>query len=1137
MAKEERVRHSLRRRITLTTLTIFLVSIWVLSYCASWMLREDMERLLTDQQYSTVSYVAAELNDALEERVLALERVARSINQSMLDHPAALQQMLEGQPIFQDMFNSGVVAVSLGGTAVADVPVVAGRRGTSYYSNAATRTALTDGKSVIGRPVVGRVLQEPLFNINTPIRDGHGKVIGALFGVINLFKPNFLDRVGKHRYGKSGGYLVMDLQHNLIVTATDKSRVLQPLPAPGTNEMTDKRRQGFIGSAVAVNSLGVELLSSASRIPVVGWLVVATLPTEEAFAPIGAMQQRILLVTIFLTLLAGVLTWWTLKRQLSPMLAAVRTLATMSDSGQPPQPLPITRRDEIGELIGGFNRLLETLGQREEALKESESRWKFALEGAGDGVWDVNLETGKALYSKRYQEMLGYAEGEFEGIHSEWLDQIHPEDKPHLMELVQAYVDGRSEVYAAEYRMRCRDGSYKWIHARGMVVSLGEDGKPSRMIGTHTDITERKFAETELQALNRDFVTLLENTCDFIYFKDRDSRIRFCSQVMANITGHRNWHDMVGKHDFEIFPVDTARIYYEEELPVFRDGTSIVNRIDPYYDAQGNPGWVNTSKWPVFDDDGKTVIGIFGISRDITALKKAEDALRLKHDQNQRYLNTTSALIFELDGDGKIIMINRAGQNLLGYAENELLGRNWFATCLPQPEGMDVVFPVYRRIMAGDIKGTKEFEHTILCRDGRQLVVALHNTYLINTAGRIVGALSSGVDITERKRIEAELMATKQAADNANLAKTRFLAAASHDLRQPIQAINLFNDALSRTGLSEEQKRISHYLSLSVHSLGDLLNALLDISRLDAGVVKPLPEDIPAEELFCRIDAQFSALVAEKRLRFMFHYPARGMTLFTDPKLLLSLLGNLIGNAIKYTERGGILVGIRRRGKRGLIQIWDTGIGIAPEHIGDIFEEYYQVGNPARDRAHGLGLGLSIVKRLARLLRAEVSCHSRLGRGTVFEISLPLADEQARHEPRRIQQASEDVDTSSSFAGRRIVVIDDDVMVADAIALSLASVGMSITRFGNAEDALANSEIADADFYVSDFNLRGLNGLQLLYAIQRRSPEPIKAILLTGDSSPDRIKLTQSTLWRVLFKPVDLPKLLSAMESQGLRRR
>jgi len=484
--------------VTLFTLIIFVTSIWSLAFYASRILREDMEHLLADQQYSTVSYVADELNHALEERVHALGKVADSIDPSMLDHPAALQKLLEDRPIFYGMFNSGVVAVSLDGTAVADVPVVAGRRGTNYDSNAATHSALTEGRSVIGRPVLGRVLRQPLFNINAPIRDSRGKVIGALFGVINLAKPNFLDRVGEHHYGKSGGYLVMDLPHKLIVTATDKTRVMQPLLDPGVNGMHDRRMQGFVGSAVAVNSQGVEVLSSASTMPVANWLVVATLPTEEALAPIRTMQRHILMVTIFLTLVAGLLTWWMLRRQLSPMLAAARTLTALSDTNQPPQPLPVVRQDEIGQLIRGFNRLLETLAQREAALKESEYRWKFALEGSGDGVWDLNVVTQEAHHSRRYQEILGYAEGEFQVNSGEWLAHLHPEDKPRLTELLQGYFDGKANFYAAEFRMRCKDGRYIWVHGRGMAATRGEDGKPLRMIGTLTDITERRQAEVEL---------------------------------------------------------------------------------------------------------------------------------------------------------------------------------------------------------------------------------------------------------------------------------------------------------------------------------------------------------------------------------------------------------------------------------------------------------------------------------------------------------------------------------------------------------------------------------------------------------------------------------------------------------------
>jgi signal transduction histidine kinase/CheY-like chemotaxis protein len=377
-----------------------------------------------------------------------------------------------------------------------------------------------------------------------------------------------------------------------------------------------------------------------------------------------------------------------------------------------------------------------------------------------------------------------------------------------------------------------------------------------------------------------------------------------------------------------------------------------------------------------------------------------------------------------------------------------------------------------------------------------------------------------------------ELTVQRDASEQANLAKSRFLAAASHDLRQPIQAISLFNDALTRTGLSGEQKRICDYLSQSVQSLGDLLNALLDISKLDAGVVKACPEVIRAEALIHKINAEFLPMASAKFLRFKFCIPSREMAIITDGKLLMSLLGNLIGNALKYTQRGGILVGIRRRGNQALIQVWDTGIGIAPEHMSTIFEEYFQIGNSERDRTKGLGLGLAIAKRIARLLETEVVCRSRLGRGSVFEFRLPLADPPAKTEPSRIGRTKADASVISSLVGRHIVVVEDDVMVAQAIQLSLESLGMRVTSYRNAEEALADSGIADADFHISDFRLPGLNGVQFLDAISQRSTKPIKAVVLTGDTSPDRIEITQSSRWPVLFKPIEIPKLLSAIESQ-----
>lgn len=405
--------------------------------------------------------------------------------------------------------------------------------------------------------------------------------------------------------------------------------------------------------------------------------------------------------------------------------------------------------------------------------------------------------------------------------------------------------------------------------------------------------------------------------------------------------------------------------------------------------------------------------------------------------------------------------------------------------------------------------------------------------------GKITGYIAAQTDITARKLVEAELLVAKREAENANIAKTRFLAAASHDLRQPIQAINLFRDALGRTELNEEQKTISQFLSMSVRSLGELLYALLDISKLDAGQIKPQLSEVPVEELFAAIDAEFSTLARQKNLRFKLFYPFNSLVLMTDFGLLMSVLRNLIDNAFKYTEVGGVLVGVRKRRGRGVLQVWDTGIGIDPQYGEKIFEECFQIGNPLRDRVKGLGIGLSIARRMSRLINGEVTFRSRPGWGTVFEVSLPLAEEH-RVSPARAQQSAESSQESSDslqfplLAGWQVVVIEDEPVVAKSIELSLQSVGIGVRVFGSADEALQSDDILDADFYISDFMLPGQNGIQLLDEIQRRAAAPIRAVLMTGETSPERVKQATASSWPVLFKPAELSRLLEIMDAAAV---
>jgi PAS domain S-box-containing protein len=381
---------SIKAKVTLFTLTIFVIGIWSLTYYASRMLRTDMEKLLGEQQLSTASMVAQEIGACVSDRLLALENVARDISPAILDNASSVQALLEQRPLLQIMFNSGVFVTRKDGTSIADVPFTAQRVGKNYLDRDYMIAALKEGKSSIGRPVIGRQNKSPSFAMAVPIRDAQGKVIGALTGATDLGKPNYLDRLAQNRYGTTGGFLLITPQHRQIITATDKKRIMELLPAAGVNRYVDRNIAGYEGYSVLVNARGEEQLASVKQIPVAGWYLLLGTPTLEAFEPIRTMQQRMLLATVVLTLLSGGLVWWMmsqmLRRQFLPMITAAEMVDSLAAGMQAPHSLPIIRQDEIGTLIGSFNRLLLTLGQREGALKESEENLAITLKSIGDAV-------------------------------------------------------------------------------------------------------------------------------------------------------------------------------------------------------------------------------------------------------------------------------------------------------------------------------------------------------------------------------------------------------------------------------------------------------------------------------------------------------------------------------------------------------------------------------------------------------------------------------------------------------------------------------------------------------------------------------------------------------------------------------
>ena len=354
----------------------------------------------------------------------------------------------------------------------------------------------------------------------------------------------------------------------------------------------------------------------------------------------------------------------------------------------------------------------------------------------------------------------------------------------------------------------------------------------------------------------------------------------------------------------------------------------------------------------------------------------------------------------------------------------------------------------------------------------------------------------------------------------ANAAKTRFLAVASHDLRQPVHALALFSSSLSRRDLDSRAREIAEHIETATDALSTQLDALLDISRLDAGIVKPNPTSFDLGKLLGRLHEQFVPLAAQKKLTLTTSCPPRTIV-HTDEILLEQIVRNLVGNAVKYTDTGSVSVAVDNDGARTTLAIKDTGRGIPEEAQAHVFEEFYQVDNPGRDRARGLGLGLAITKRLAQLLDVRVSMTSAVGAGTTFALELERATAGAeRHAASK---------SPATLRGVHVLVIDDEVEVRAGMRLLLEDLGCRVELADSAAAALRCAERERPDIVLSDFRLRGDdNGVQAIRRLRALHPG-LPAALVTGDSGRDRLRDAHEAGLRLLHKPVRPDTLIAAI--------
>jgi PAS domain S-box-containing protein len=640
---------SLKTKLTILISAILVVSIWSLTFYASSGLHKEMKDLAGEQQFSAVSFIAADINQELASRLKALEMVSSEIKPSMLHDTASLQALLEQRPLLQLLFNGGVFATGTDGIAIADVPLSVKRIGVNYIDRETVSIPIKTGKPMIGRPAIGKKLGAPIFSISVPISDTQSAVIGVLVGTINLNLPSFLDEITNNRYGKTGGYLLVDPQHEVVVTATDKRRIMTPTTRPGAFPMLDRFRQGYEGSGVFINPLGVEVLASAKGIPVAGWFVVATLSTTEAFAPIHKMQNHILLAAILLTLIAAALTWWILKGLLAPLFSTVEILSNITNSRCQPHPLPVARKDEIGKLIGSFNNLLTILlrGEKElqdaksnleklvvertVELQESERRLKFHLENSTWAVVEWDADFVVTQWSKEAERMFGWGKEEILGKRIDEFNLIYPEDIPIVAQTMERLTSSKEFALVAPSRNLNKAGVVLeciWYNS----TLLGPGGKMSVM-SLVEDVTERKLAEKALRAREADLSEAQRLAHIGSWHWDAATDVTTGSDELLRIYGFDPSTETMP--DFKAqrgrcYPIDDWERINSAVQSTLKTGFGY--QLDVRVIRDNGTIWVIT-RGEVVRDANNRIVGLRGTVQDITERKRAEELLQEDADR------------------------------------------------------------------------------------------------------------------------------------------------------------------------------------------------------------------------------------------------------------------------------------------------------------------------------------------------------------------------------------------------------------------------------------------------------------------------------------------------------------------------
>ncbi|UEM24382.1 PAS domain-containing protein (plasmid) [Skermanella mucosa] len=667
----------------------------------------------------------------------------------------------------------------------------------------------------------------------------------------------------------------------------------------------------------------------------------------------------------------------------------------------------------------------------------------------------------------------------------------------------------RALVAATE---RWRDGDYT------SRAGIRDGGSELVALGSAFDAMAESLeaynrARDEAYVARRKVAEVFDCITDGVFEVDRDWRITFMNERARN--GAAGGQDQVGMILWDAYPELVGSRFWHEDHRSMTERVPI--EVEDYYAPHQK--WYRVRAFPSRE-------GLAIYFQDVTERRRLQEDLSRQQTLLETVIESAPDPIFAKDREGHCITLNSAAAGVLGHPRQTIIGST-DADMFPL-EIATVMRDQEMRIMETGV--TEVLEESIPDRHhGEPRVFLTTKTPLRDPVGAVVGIIGVSRDITERKAREEALRQAKEEAERANLAKSKFLAAASHDLRQPLQSLTLFTGVLRGHVQSARGQQALQHLEHGLDTLKALLDSLLDVSRLDAGIVKPEITEFPVSAVLDGIDASYGPAAAAKGLGWQVETCTEAVR--TDMTLLGRVLRNLVENAVRYTRSGHIRIACRRIEDRLRVAVEDTGIGIPPGQLEQIFEEFHQVDNQARDRSQGLGLGLAIVRRIADLLGHRVETRSRPGEGSTFSVELPLAMTGTMPVPTLSGGDSSEQDGQ----GRLVVVIDDDTLVLTSLEAILTEWRYEVIAAISAEEAVAQVRNAGRrpDIVLADYRLLdGRTGTEAVVAIRALFDHPIPGLILTGETDLQFLRACADHDLGIAYKPVMPAQLGRALEQQ-----